>query len=475
MPCVEHFRKYNKRTVDSILDLRRQGLQKKQVAESLGISIHYVKKIFAKHKNDFIVDHEENLRAVALKDGYTYLGPYVAALKPARFVCNQGHEAFISPANFKSGHRCRKCYLANVKGSKNPAVAKYFWEDVIVACNKLNWTFLDLEKVILKNKVHDTSGNTWKFKCVCGTVISPRLADVMLGKIYSCGCLKTPTQKEVEKFINSICKYKTIFNENKALGDDLEIDIYLPDLKIGIEYNGVRYHGQSFADEKGKSYGRDFVKYKTAILKGIRLITIFESEWVFKNSQVKGYLRSIFKGKAAKTVDGCRCSLRPVSPVETKKFLDAHHIQGGPANSSLGLYYKDELVSLMSFKSCKTGYELTRFCNKTNYIVKSAFAILLDDFRSKNIGTITTFSDNRWTNGDVYKRHGFVKDSDIGLSYYYFKKNSQGPLEHKFNYRKANIKKRWPNADLSLDEWSLMKSLGYDRIWDCGKVKWLLK
>lgn len=53
-------------------------------------------------------------------------------------------------------------------------------------------------------------------------------------------------------------------------------------------------------------------------------------------------------------------------------------------------------------------------------------------------------------------------------SYYYMCRKNYLKREHKSNFTKDKIKLKFPDADLSKDEWTLMQENNYDRIWDCG-------
>jgi hypothetical protein len=83
------------------------------------------------------------------------------------------------------------------------------------------------------------------------------------------------------KFINEIYD-GNIDNNVRNIINPFEIDIYLPELKIGIEYNGLFYHSESRG--KHKTYHLD--KTKLAESKGVKLIHIFEDEWLYKQDIV---------------------------------------------------------------------------------------------------------------------------------------------------------------------------------------------
>jgi len=67
--------------------------------------------------------------------------------------------------------------------------------------------------------------------------------------------------------------YKDIFPTCK-----MELDVYIPDLKIGIEYDGVYWHSTSYAKQKAKE------KYNICKENGIKLIRVSESDEELKDT-----------------------------------------------------------------------------------------------------------------------------------------------------------------------------------------------
>lgn len=129
----------------------------------------------------------------------------------------------------------------------------------------------------------------YKWKCLkCGHVFEHYYAN---GKIPNCPhCKKdyiSNPQKEIINFIQSITKTKLIIN-NKEIIKPYELDIYIPELKVAVEVNGDYWHSNLFKD-------KDYHLNKTKLCeeKGIRLIHIFESEWIFKKDKIKRLINAV--------------------------------------------------------------------------------------------------------------------------------------------------------------------------------------
>lgn len=86
--------------------------------------------------------------------------------------------------------------------------------------------------------------------------------------------------------------------------------------------------------------------------------------------------------------------------------------------------------------------------------------------------SIVTYADRRWSDGNLYKTINFKYIGTTSPNYWYIDK-SHKKRYHRFNFRKNILNKKIENFDPSLTEWQNMQLNGYDRIWDCGHLKFL--
>jgi hypothetical protein len=110
--------------------------------------------------------------------------------------------------------------------------------------------------------------------------------------------IKGKTQREIYDYIASIYDSQKISLNNKQIiknpfnGHKLELDIFIPDLKLAIEFNGVLYH--SFGISKYSKFNNyleedpNHLLRKTLLCgeKGIRLIHIWDFEWENEQSNI---------------------------------------------------------------------------------------------------------------------------------------------------------------------------------------------
>lgn len=283
-------------------------------------------------------------------------------------------------------------------------------------------------------------------------------------------------ETEVKEFLESLNIPTRIRRK-----DNVEIDLFSDDHDIGIEYDGLYWHSE-YHGHKGKKY--HIAKTEYCEKNGIRLIHIFEDEWNLKGDIVRSRLRSLF-GKIENVIYARKCIISEISPSQKNKFLVENHIQGKDLSKvNLGAFYEDELVAVMTFRVPNTsmGYkdskdiELSRFCSKLNTTVVGIVGKFLSHFkRDCDYNKIISYADRRWTNihSNLYQSVGFEFKGATKPNYWYMKGHKI--REHRYNYAKYKILEKFENSDPSITEWENMIQLGYDRIWDCGSLKFEMK
>jgi hypothetical protein len=266
---------------------------------------------------------------------------------------------------------------------------------------------------------------------------------------------------------------KNIINveqNNRTILNGKEIDIFLPDYNIGIEFNGLYWH----SEECGKDKEYHISKTKLANEKGIKLIHIFEDEWIYKQEIVKSRLLNLLKQTPNK-IYGRKCIIKELTNNECKEFLIKNHLQGyTSATNNIGLFYNNELVSLMTFGKRKiTGkntLELIRFCNKINTNVIGSASKLFKYFMYKyKPEELISYADVRWSglneNSTIYNKIGFKLKHVSQPNYWYVKGVNK---YHRYNFRKDKLIK--DGFDPNKTEREIMSERGYNKIWDCGNL-----
>jgi hypothetical protein len=247
-----------------------------------------------------------------------------------------------------------------------------------------------------------------------------------------------------------------------------EIDIYLPELKMGFEYNGLWWHSDNFLE---KNYHLKKLNYFKDI--GIRIVNIWEDDWIHKKEIIKSQIINLI-GNTKNNIFARKCQIKELTDVKlVRDFIDSNHIQGFTNSSKkIGLYYKNELVSIMTFdnlegrKRMEIGnWNINRFCNKINTNVVGGASKLLSYFIKKyGPKRIISYADKDWSNGKLYDKLGFEKVSDTVPDYKYIVNKKR---VHKSNFKKSKLMS-------NLSESEEMKNKGINKVWDCGKIKFQL-
>jgi len=265
-----------------------------------------------------------------------------------------------------------------------------------------------------------------------------------------------------------------------------EIDFYLQDYNIAIELNGNIWHTEIFG---GKDKRYHLQKTIECEKKQIQLLHIFEDEWDAKKDLIKQKVSHILGLRNQTTsVYARKCTIKEISPKNCNDFLEKNHFQGAETNSKIrfGAFFKEELIAVMTFgkprlnlsgKNEEGTYELIRFA--TDYSIKGVgIASKLFNYFIKIYMPFKVYSyaDRRWTSTikeNVYIKSGFDLTSYSEPNYFYVNPKTSFKLrENRFKYRKTEIKKLFSNYDENLTEWENMRLNKYDRIWDCGTIKY---
>ena len=284
-------------------------------------------------------------------------------------------------------------------------------------------------------------------------------------------------------FMRKIKTNKRFYFNNK--NNFHELDIYIPDLKLGIEFNGLEFHHTHGKDYDGKNifnkdkyYHRDKSKFFQDNY-GIRIIHIWEHEWLFKPEIIKNILKMQL-GIKRERIYARKCEIRKISNKEVKPLFNSSHLQGH-VNSTLnyGLFHDNELVSVMGFGKSTQGkdakWELKRFSNKLGIVVIGGAKKLLKAFdKEHDYPSLKSFSMNRIFSGKLYEQLGFKLIKILPPTYFYHKRYK---IILRRQAQKKNIHTFIHDYTYTKDktEVETMNENGYFQVFDTGMNYWLRK
>jgi very-short-patch-repair endonuclease len=279
-------------------------------------------------------------------------------------------------------------------------------------------------------------------------------------------------EKELYEFIKNNYNSDILVNRKDIIKPH-ELDIYLPNLKLSFEFNGLYWHNEL---NKNKNYHLN--KTEECEKQGIKLIHIYEDEWSFKQDIVKSRILNLL-GKSNK-IFARKCEIKEINDNKLiREFLENNHLQGNiNSKIKIGLFYQDELVSIMTFgnlrtplgqKSLKNHYEMLRFCNKLNINVVGGASKLFKYFINKyDPKEVISYADRSWSSGNLYEKLGFDLIHRTEPNYYYI---IDGIRKHRYNYRKDKLVRE--GADPNKSEHEMMLNKKIYRIYDSGNLKYV--
>lgn len=285
-------------------------------------------------------------------------------------------------------------------------------------------------------------------------------------------------EKEIHDFLVNLGL--TVDPSNRTVLNGKEIDLYIPEKKFGIEYNGIYWHTEN--QGKDKTYHYD--KWKTAQTKGITLLQIWEDDWRDRKTVImKALAHKLNKFDVFATthpeyaselakIGARKTSVVILSTTEAGEFLDSHHIQGFASGSYyIGLNDATGLLRAVLVLKKEGLDELNIIRYATNGLIQGGFTKLLKYAADKfTPSSFISFADHCISDGGLYANNGFIVDKQIEPDYMYV---VNGERKHKFGYRLKRFRDDpaliWQDG---LTERELAALNGLDRIWDAGKTKY---
>lgn len=278
-------------------------------------------------------------------------------------------------------------------------------------------------------------------------------------------------EEEIIEYLYNLNKDLIIVrNSRDILNSGKELDIYLPELNIAIEFNGKIWHCDKYKDKK---YHQD--KTLECYKCGIKLIHIFEHEWLVSSKKEK--IKSILKCKVlgiSNIVYARKTKIIEISQKEADIFLEEYHLQGS-LNSGicLGCIYDNKLIGVMTFGKSrydkKYEYELLRMAWHKDYGVVGGSEKLIKYFITKfSPKSIISYCDISKFDGHSYTKMGFKAHSITDPNYVWVEHYGSKVLS-RYQTQKNKLIEMGYNKDSTESE--IMRELGYLKIYDSGSLK----
>jgi hypothetical protein len=264
-------------------------------------------------------------------------------------------------------------------------------------------------------------------------------------------------EKEIVEFIKSI--YSGEIQENtRRIIPPKELDIYLPELKLAIEYNGTYWHGF----HKHSFYTLDELKNRSSIKreycqkKGIKLISIDECDYLDRPEVFKRFLQDQILPR--KRIFARKCEIKEIDTQVAREFCEYYHVNGfRGASKKLGLFHNNELLIVALFGKYKEDYECIRLCYKTGIDVIGGWNKIQKHFGKKFLHYVNL----KYFNGE--------NKTGIGYRFCYRTK----VLHRNSLQRKTQLSKYCKNINSTQSDFKNCIENGLIAIFDCGNdIRW---
>ena len=292
-------------------------------------------------------------------------------------------------------------------------------------------------------------------------------------------------ETEINNYIQSLTTSQIIANDRTII-KPVELDLYLPNHDLAIEYNGLYWHSYGLNNIAQRQSDKHFQTYRHVektnqfekLSENHQMFHIFENEW--NNAIKQDIWKSMIKDKFKlnQRVYARDTIIKEVSSEEANKFIFENHIQGiRNATIRLGLYKDNQLLSIMTFgkplnktNQIEYEYELIRFCNKKYTTVVGGASKLLKHFeKTYKPKSLLSYANRRWSRGNLYHKLGFELQSISKPNKFVFHINDNNQqLYNRISFQKHKLEDKLEtyNSTIGADENIINNN--YRIIWDCG-------
>ena len=418
--------------------------------------------------NDYFIDRSKLIH----KNKYDYSKVnYVNNITKVCIICPEHGEFWQRPCEHLVGNGCPECGKEKRRKKRVLPIDEYIKRAKEIHGDRYDYSKVEYQKV--KDKI---------------TIICPEHGEFQqeaFSHLSGCGCPKcghflSKGEMYIKEYIENLGI--NVEERKRDIISPYEIDIYIPIIKLGIEFDGLIWHSDKFIDDNQYH----LTKTQLCKEKGINLIHIFEDEYKYKKNIVLNKLKHIIgENQKLNKIYGRKCNIKKISYKESFEFLEKTHIQGGVnATVYYGAFHNEKLIGVMTFKrenKNSNNWELTRFASDYNYVCCGVGGKLFKQFiKDYNPDTVKSFADRRWTineRSNLYTQLGFKFDSYIKPDYHYVI-NGGFKRVHKFNLRKKQLLSQYGEKYAlteNMTEKEMVDKIGIQRIYDCGLIKYMWK
>ena len=356
------------------------------------------------------ITNDEYIKRAKEKHGNKYdysKTKYISSEQKITIICPIHGEFKQLPYDHLSGSGCQRCGIENRTKLKTHSKEQFINKAKQIHGDKYDYSKVEYnrsdEKVCIICPIH---GEFWQFA-----------NDHLRGSnCPKCKHRISIPEEEIIEHINTIQPNIEIIKRNRTILRGKEIDIYFPEYKIGIEYDGLIWHSTKYKEDKYYHLN----KTKQCEEQGIRLIHIFEDEWLYKKEIVKSIISELFN-KQDRIIPSENCIVKTLDNKTAEEFFNENNIDGYfDSDINIGLFFNDELVSAIGISINNDTVQINRYCNKLNTkLDKSLNSFIKHIANQFKISKFVVNIDKRYNNSKPFKDVGFNHTTNTEPKSYY--------------------------------------------------------
>ena len=370
-------------------------------------------------------------------------------------ICDCGTIKDIRAANLVNGSTI-SCGCVNYEGNK---------DDILETIGRLT---VELERKPKLREIADVEGVN---KDIMAHHIK-KLGINLLGIVDD--ALVSEAEIELRKFIQELIPDEKLVCNDRVILNPYELDIYIKSRNIAVEYNGDYWHSDI---NKHPNYHQE--KTISCAKKGIRLIHVFEHEWINKETRVK--IESMLKDLLlpTKTIYARKTTLVIPSKEDMNYFMEENHLSGS-AGYRYGYALADketgELLQAITLGSPRFSdkgsdtLEIIRMATKSGITVVGGLSKLMANAK-RELGEvrIITYVDIAKFTGNGYLRAGFTTEKNPITKPGYFWVMGEDKLTRYQTMKHKLVEQGLGTEEQTEDE--IMYNLGYYKVYNSGNIK----
>lgn len=264
-----------------------------------------------------------------------------------------------------------------------------------------------------------------------------------------CNNITSTPENEIADFLEQF-NFKVKRNDRTVL-KGLELDFYIPEKNIAVEFNGLYWHTES----RGKGDKYHYNKWLKCKEQGVQLIQIWEDDWNRNPEKIKNIINERVGGSTRIDIT---IQIKSSTAKEVYEFIEDSNIQINTDSEYVGVYDMEDNKLIVLYAISKEVDAPYGEIQVTPYYGNKIYDYFAETIsyieKTYEPRSIALFSDNSLGDNLIYLKYGFCVDKEIEPEYKYV------------------INKERKNKNY-ITKTQLAKLNNIERIWDAGKTRWV--